>query len=119
MKECALAIPQRFPSDLAQLALRDQAGMFRREKQNVFLNVGCLLPSALAAEISDSETVFAGADLALCAVSAEDVFSTGLLVVFVSEDAALLVASLADFLAFLVTALVASSAWKARNGGAT
>jgi hypothetical protein len=57
----------------------------------------------LAAEISDSETVFAGADLALFTESAEDVFSTDLLVVLVSDDVALLAASLADFFALLFT----------------
>jgi hypothetical protein len=80
------------------------------------------LPSALAAEISDSETVFAGADFASFAVPVgyfvPSVFSTGL-VVFVSVAAALLVASLADFFARLVTVLVASSSWAARKGGIT
>lgn len=40
-KEWALAIPQRFTGDLSQLALGDQTVVFGREKQNIFLNVGC------------------------------------------------------------------------------
>jgi hypothetical protein len=81
------------------------------------------LPLALAAEISDSETVFAAVDLAFFTVSVEEfvlsVFSTGwsvVLAVLVSEVVALLVASLADFFAFLVAAFVVSSVWKARKG---